>query len=74
MGWTWEGASPKERGDWVRKSFRDVKYDRAKLGELFNLTKDGVEKILNGADWQESFRDYDPLGDAMDEISDSRMR
>lgn len=53
--WTWKDATPRERGIWVRQSLRDCLSNRDKLRELFNLTEDGVDKILNGSDWYPEF-------------------
>ena len=52
LGWTWKDATPRERGEWVRRSFWHCLGNLEKLCELFNLTSAGAKEILSGSDWK----------------------
>ena len=49
---TWFGAGPKERADWVRVH-REQSIQE--LRRLFNLTEDGTVAILRGDDWRPEY-------------------
>jgi hypothetical protein len=51
--WTWEGATLRERADWVRahRSFSKP-LSRNQIRDLFRLTDEGVDAIFAGADWR----------------------
>lgn len=51
--WSWNTGTPRERAMMVRDHHirGTCLGNKQILGDLFNLTEDGVEKILNGADW-----------------------
>lgn len=56
MAWTWEAGTPRERADLIRAHLRGVRpLSNAAACDLFNLTDDGLESVLRGADWQPRF-------------------
>lgn len=58
--WTWAGATPQERGEWVRLHWGHCRRDEEALAKLFNLTAQGVRNILHGDDWKPEYsRDTD---------------
>lgn len=54
--WTWESATPHEKGAWVR-STRALGIMDWDLCDLFNLTRKGLAAIVRGQDWNETFVD-----------------
>lgn len=54
--WTWDGATPRERGIWVRGHMAICRHDLGALCKLFNLTPEGAQSILDGADWAPEHR------------------
>lgn len=58
-GWTWDKATPFERGQWVRKHVGTCRHDIGKLCDLFNLTANGAERILNGDEWRPEYEQPD---------------
>lgn len=49
----WSSAGPRERAMMVRNHANAPRpVPRANLCNLFNLTEDGLTKILNGDDWR----------------------
>lgn len=55
--WTWVDGTPRERANMVRAHHRPalmVPFDQ--LCELFNLTTNGLHKILDGDDWRPQYQ------------------
>ena len=55
-GWTWATASARERGIWVRASFRGCLHGIPALCDLFELTESGARKILDGDEWRPEYQ------------------
>jgi hypothetical protein len=53
--WTWETGSAHERGVMVRQHVTALRANIRSLGDLFLLTDNGVEKILQGDDWRPEY-------------------
>lgn len=51
--WNWASGTPRERAEMVRRTG-----SRVNLCTLFNLTEDGLNKIMNGHDWKPEFEAY----------------
>lgn len=50
--WNWNQGTPHERAEMVRRH-RSVA--RANLLELFQLTEEGLDRIMSGADWRPEY-------------------
>lgn len=50
--WTWNNGTPRERGEMVRQH---ISAPRENLLSLFQLTPDGLDKILSGDDWRPEY-------------------
>ena len=49
---TWLGAGPNERANWVRQH---REFSIPDLRKLFNLTENGLVAILKGDDWRPEY-------------------
>jgi hypothetical protein len=51
VSWSWESGTWHERGVMVR-SHRHPRLTEDRLCGLFNLTKEGLRRIMGGKDWR----------------------
>jgi hypothetical protein len=75
--WTWNTATPKERGEHVRGTAPHCFHNLETLRGLFNLTPHGLRQIMAGDHWRPEYQadsECDPLADAMDRMTENRCR
>lgn len=67
--WEWEKATPKERADFIRQHTgpmprSKLPLSREQLCELFILTPEGLQRILDGEDWRTEYEVPPPAASA----------
>jgi hypothetical protein len=55
MGWTWKEANPHQRGECVRTTAPHCFDSQTHLMKLFNLTANGLQKIMAGDQWRPEY-------------------
>ena len=53
MSFSWDEATPFERGEWIRRYARGGR--SGNLLQLFQLSNDGLKRILNGDTWRAEY-------------------
>lgn len=76
MAWSWKTATPQERGQHIRDTVPHCWGNEDEIRRLFNLTQQGLIKIVWLEDcWRPEYEvESDPLGEAMDRMTENRCR